>query len=982
MVVQKSKSVIVAFSIQLCGLCLAITLSACGGGGSNSNPAYSALTSSVTANSNGTINLRWVEFEDNLYIVPDIGESISSEEFLYQWKLNGAIIDQANTPFLQHRFKRGDVINLDIIGASSSLLISAENFVIPNSKPFIADPYFRNREVGTLDHIELDDVYSYDLDDDTLISSYQWFLNDVELPDQTNEYLPPQVAVYGDTVTVIVTVTDGIETASTAPKSITLIDTPPALVSDNNIEPIQYGTEYTGSAKFVDPDGQPVNTTLVSGPDGLSYDPANGSFFWQAAPLMFHDTESYQVYLKSDQGDSAVIKLIVTNPDHKPWLARSGTSRPIGITIGNFDNDSTIEMLSSDKLQRIFTTEFVNGELKQDWLYPYPTPDRRKIKQLLALENGKIVYITERSVTLIESRDKPPVIVYESEDSIYAAALDDIDLDGKKDFILSIEGGVLFLDPDTWELSSEKILLPQTDANYYYNVATGNLDEDPALEIVIGNGYVLDGATKEIQWTYISGFGVFKIADLNADGRNEIIGKKYSTSLTGYDAIYKSELYSLDTNSVCSFQTGNADNDTQIELIVGPCSGEIVEIYDVDGGTAVLQQEISSRPQGANPLSNFSSEHTSLTLADIDNDGIEELIFSADEYTFIAAVPGLGDNSPQAPYSVNEPGVFGVPYAVGWASIDNHKSAGVIVFPDTESRGAFTEDGQVIATLSDNGELSVGQASYSNWNDAYASALIDSNEDGVAEILVSVGDYYDGVLQHIRLDDFSLINERKIEIADDEPMAIEVSAVKKYPDLAVLAFDNQYVELFDIVNQTVIWRSPELPGELLGATAYVKSDELKILIRTYTETSIWRPNEDFYLREHTITSSCQNVVEFFDADEPLFGCISSDSIWSPRTLRVFNTRLEQQSEIEIDNIVNAVAAMPGGSLLLGIDMDDDSYSLSSSYKLMQIDPFTGNVVWESEPVLGEINELSVFDSQGAGLSRLLMSTNKAIYISQ
>jgi hypothetical protein len=70
------------------------------------------------------------------------------------------------------------------------------------------------------------------------------------------------------------------------------------------------------------------------------------------------------------------------------------------------------------------------------------------------------------------------------------------------------------------------------------DLAVGNVDADAGLEIVIGNdastGYVLDGASRAVEWANPWGFGTrVRLGDLDGDGRLEVVAGYPSTS--GFD---------------------------------------------------------------------------------------------------------------------------------------------------------------------------------------------------------------------------------------------------------------------------------------------------------------------------------------------------------------------------------------------------------------------------------------------------------------
>ena len=66
-------------------------------------------------------------------------------------------------------------------------------------------------------------------------------------------------------------------------------------------------------------------------------------------------------------------------------------------------------------------------------------------------------------------------------------------------------------------------------------VAVGNVDADPALEIVTSSGYVYDGVRRELDWKYEKEFSerTVTLGDLDGDGVQEIIGNGVYSSGRG-----------------------------------------------------------------------------------------------------------------------------------------------------------------------------------------------------------------------------------------------------------------------------------------------------------------------------------------------------------------------------------------------------------------------------------------------------------------
>ncbi len=214
-----------------------------------------------------------------------------------------------------------------------------------------------------------------------------------------------------------------------------------------------------------------------------------------------------------------------------------------------------------------------------------------------------------------------------------------------------------------------------TDTATVFAMAAGQLDADPALEIVIGResgpGRVLDGATRAEQWVYSPGFNgwpvfgnfhgdngpvkefaivgrwdttrifvaepafalvdqipslqrdSFTVADINGDGYDElIIGEAAWNAITGYSPGLGTVLFQHHNvaHGVSAVAVGDMDGNPGFELIHGGGltggGGDIVRVLDAASG-AVHYDWVDDR-----------GPHSSILLADLDGNTTEELIWA------------------------------------------------------------------------------------------------------------------------------------------------------------------------------------------------------------------------------------------------------------------------------------------------------------------------------------------------------------------
>ena len=156
------------------------------------------------------------------------------------------------------------------------------------------------------------------------------------------------------------------------------------------------------------------------------------------------------------------------------------------------------------------------------------------------------------------------------------------------------------------------------------DLAVGNVDTDLGLEIVVGRGtetgYVLDGATRAVEWANFFGFGDYvRIANLDGLGANEIVTAYYWQGIALFDATQQSLFASLPTShDIGDMRVFDVEGDGPLEIVYG--DGQWGEIH-VHNGQTLAQKWIVDNP-----------EHgvSDIALGDVDQDGRRELLWGAE----------------------------------------------------------------------------------------------------------------------------------------------------------------------------------------------------------------------------------------------------------------------------------------------------------------------------------------------------------------
>ncbi|PTQ90505.1 FG-GAP-like repeat-containing protein [Agitococcus lubricus] len=251
---------------------------------------------------------------------------------------------------------------------------------------------------------------------------------------------------------------------------------------------------------------------------------------------------------------------------------------------------------------------------------------------------------------------------------LYAPAIADIDKDGSPEILVSSSGG-----PNKEQLTIlsangqvKKNILRTDDASHMQHVEVADLDADGTPEILVGDavisaqGYVVRNSPL---WE------VLAIADLNGDGKSEVIRK------LGVETHSGEELFRFSSNDV--FDTGRwppsfaavadvtGDGKPEIILtgkgvvalysaqgqflarytITGGGNGGTPTIADFDGdgladiGVAGARNYVVYRGDGSiiwsAQIQDTSSSYTGSTVFDFDGDGQQEVVYADEEYLWV-----------------------------------------------------------------------------------------------------------------------------------------------------------------------------------------------------------------------------------------------------------------------------------------------------------------------------------------------------------
>ena len=221
------------------------------------------------------------------------------------------------------------------------------------------------------------------------------------------------------------------------------------------------------------------------------------------------------------------------------------------------------------------------------------------------LEDGQIeVYDGfSQSLTAILQTDAAAAI---------ATRIADVDNDGRFEYTVLGENYLHIYNTETF--------FQEWDTTAFSNSVdfqVGDVDQDGNNEIVLSEGLVLDGTSKQTKWRHSEAFGdQVVLGDVDKDGVVEIVGMERWNFITAFDGMLQDQIWQINTNSdQATIQIDDTDGDGTAEILLGTAQWGLIQGYSTD--TQELLWEIENPQHGV----------TNLAVGDVDGDGSVEAVW-------------------------------------------------------------------------------------------------------------------------------------------------------------------------------------------------------------------------------------------------------------------------------------------------------------------------------------------------------------------
>ncbi|HUM10680.1 MAG TPA: FG-GAP-like repeat-containing protein [Myxococcaceae bacterium] len=851
----------------------------------------------------------------------------------------------------------------------------------------IAPPLPRTQDDLTLQ------VSASDPDGDPLTVTQRWRRNGSLVSGQTGTTFPNALTTRGDRIEVEVTASDG-QLQTFVDAGVTIQDSPAVLTASAPTS-VDSGTLVSFQVDTSDPDGDPVGSpVLLHGPYGMALSDA-GTVTWKAELPLFEQALDVHWAVGIAGTDPGLTGTIRVHDANRPSaLLRSGFEIPggrAGLRVLDLDGDGVAEALIAGRTG-LYAFGKTDAGFAQEWMQPFP-PGAGGVSAVAAADldgdrRPEIAFSTGQILVLLDGRTRRELARLDLGSGSRCAdlAMADLDRDG------TIELVCLDATSDPFNAASARLrvldaltLTPRWETPQLglgTSLAVGNVDADPALELVTAGGYVFDGATHANEWAYGEGFGsVVAVGDLDGDGVAEIVGLQ--GVIRGYSAVLHSPVWEQAGGfGYQALELADLDGDGKQEVLAGDGQWGNVTAYRYVPASNSLTSlwSINSQDYGVSALGvgDLDGDH----LPDVvwgtgaGSSGADKLVVAGDDAGI--SIKWIGSD----PYQLDGPFL-----GAKLARLPGRKAL-VYEVPSTNSG----YDGARLVTLDPaTGAWSATPELGTNWNRTGALEVADVDGDGLDEAYLGTADYYTGYVGSWSFalgapgwrsgtDTGTVVGLARADLSGDG-----------HPDIVVVTSEG-YVQAYDVRNQSLIWKSTRMSGAGRAvAVADLDGDGVaEIVALADSRLYVYRKATSgpaSYL-EHAsvaVASGADLVVGDLDgAGAPAIVVLRSD-IFASASISRYSGTLAVLGELQLGVPAQSLALEDLGpgrrNLVVGVG-ERYAFPDSAPAFLLAIDPASGAEIWRS-PFLWSAaarGSIGYPDLRGDGRRALAFGTGLGMYV--
>jgi hypothetical protein len=505
----------------------------------------------------------------------------------------------------------------------------------------------------------------------------------------------------------------------------------------------------------------------------------------------------------------------------------------------------------------------------------------------------------------------------------------------------------------------------------------GDVDGDPAWEIVLASGEVLefDGDTALVEWDYAGGdFGyLVELSDIDSDGMEEIIGAEAWYYLTAFDADIQSPKWQINADlDVAALLVADVEGDGVDEVIYG--DGQWGEIHCHDAVSSNQKWQISNPEHGV----------TNIAVSDADGDGDLEILWGAgatstgEDHLYIHDIPTRAlewaSDHIDGPFQAMD---------VGDVDSDGQEEIVIVSFESNSGYDdgvVFILDGQTHDIEWQSGfDLFGGFA----WTGIHDVEIGDVDDDTDIEIVVATDELYDGAIYVIDGATHSI--EASYTYDDGAPIySIEISDVDHDGQTEIVAGGGRehtgapgvYIYVINGSTGAVEWHSISLGDYWSEIYALEVGD-----VDSDTVPEIVATNDNIFVFDGVSHQMYQSTLD---------QCYALD---------LYDTDGDGKQEIVVGRDNGQVVAMDGEThteeILLDVsagrveglrvfDVDDNGFAelvLGTSGVLRIYGIADSGLIWESDPLgnsVGEHNSIVVSDFDTDDRTEVLIGTSYTV----